>query len=65
MNKTLLILLLLISGGYNALAQPGSNPGGGVKPGVPITGIEWVLGAGALIGARKMYKKHKRTSKDN
>jgi hypothetical protein len=66
MNKTLLILLLLISGSYRALAQPGSNPGGGVKPGVPITGLEWVLGAGALIGARKMYNKHKRSShKDN
>ncbi len=65
MNKILSILLFLLAGGYYAMAQPGSNPGGGVKPGVPITGIEWVLGAGALLGARKVYNKHKRSSKDN
>jgi hypothetical protein len=65
MNKTFLILLLLIIASSFAIAQPGSGPGGGVKPGVPITGIEWVLGAGALLGARKMYNKHKRSSKDN
>lgn len=45
-----------------------SQPGGGGSPGdndVPITGIEWVLGAGALLGARKMYNRRKRSSKDN
>lgn len=65
MNKILSILLFLLAGSYYAMSQPGSNPGGGVKPGVPITGIEWVLGAGALLGARKMYNRHKRSSKDN
>ena len=43
-------------------AQPGGNPGGGGKPGVPITGIEWVIGAGALLGARKLYNNKKRSS---
>lgn len=65
MNKTLSILLFLLANGYFGVAQPGSNPGGGGKPGVPISGIEWVLGAGALLGARKMYNKHKRSIKDN
>lgn len=35
-------------------AQPtGGGPGGGAPP-VPITGIEWLLVAGGLLGARKL-----------
>lgn len=60
------ITILFVCQGLALHAQPGGggSPGGGGPP-VPITGIEWVLGAGALIGARKMYNKHKRSSKDN
>lgn len=44
-------------------AQPGGggSPGGGGPP-VPISGIEWILGAGALLGAKKLYRNRKRTS---
>lgn len=58
-------LIVIFSGfcmiGY-VQAQPGSNPGGGGKPGVPITGVEWIVGAGALLGARKLYLNRKRSS---
>jgi len=58
--------LIVIFSGFCAIhylsAQPGGNPGGGGKPGVPITGIEWILGAGALLGARKLYTDRKRSS---
>ena len=37
------------------------DPGGGEDPGVPISGIEWLLAAGGILGARKVlqrFKKH-------
>ncbi len=36
-------------------AQPG-DPGGG-DPDAPISGIAWLLAAGALLGIRTVYKK--------
>ncbi len=43
-----------------AYSQPG-DPGGGGKPGVPITGIEYLIGLGGLFGARKIMKSLKKT----
>lgn len=39
-----------------ASAQPG-DPGGGVDPDVPITGIEWLLALGTAFGVRKLFQK--------
>lgn len=61
-----ILTTLFVCKGFDINAQPGGggSPGGDDQP-VPITGIELILGAGALLGARKMYNKHKRSSKDN
>lgn len=55
MNKYRLLIALLF---FCAplLAQPG-DPGG--DPDVPISGIEVLIGAGALLGVKKMYAKRK------
>jgi len=48
--------------GYFSLnAQPG-GPGGGGDPDnpVPITGIEYLIAAGAAFGAKKIYDKKKK-----
>lgn len=55
LRKTVLVICLLISG-YSVLAQPG-DPGG--DPDVPITGIELLIGAGAIFGARRAYNSFK------
>jgi len=41
------------------LAQPG-DPGGGDKPGIPISGIGILIAAGIFLGIRKLinYKKN-------
>lgn len=51
-----LFFFILIIGTIAAKAQPG-DPGGG-DPDVPITGIEYLIGAGALLGLRKFIKKN-------
>jgi hypothetical protein len=43
-------LMVMVPG----FSQPGSNPGGGVKPGVPISGIEILILIGGAVGARKI-----------
>ncbi len=48
--------LLLFS---NANAQPGPPPDPESNP-VPITGIEYLIAAGAAFGAKKVYDKRKR-----
>lgn len=50
-----LILLLVICNLVSLLviAQPG-DPGGG-NPTVPITGLEFLLGGGILLGLKKIY----------
>ena len=40
-------------------AQPGTDPNDGNPP-APITGIEYLIGGGALIAARYFYKKGKK-----
>lgn len=73
--RTLLILFLLFTGFYFVFGQPpGQPPGppsqgpGGSRPcplppcpPVPLTGIEFLIGAGALFGAKKLrdFKKSK------
>ena len=51
-----LILLLVIFNlvSFLVFSQPG-DPGGGGNPTVPITGIEFLLGGGILLGIRKIY----------
>jgi len=51
----LIILLVLIA--FPIFAQPG-DPGGDPDA-VPITGIEFLLGAGALWGAKRIYNRSK------
>ena len=43
------------------LAQPtGGGPGGGGDPDVPLGGIELLIAAGALFGAKKWFDKSKK-----
>ncbi len=51
-STLLLIIFCLVS--LITLAQPGGDPGGGGNPSVPITGIEFLLGGGMLLGIRKL-----------
>lgn len=63
--KSTLIFSFLFLGYFTLNAQPG---GGGSGPGlndpgsnpVPITGIEYLIAAGAAFGAKKIYDKKKK-----
>jgi hypothetical protein len=59
-NKHFLLVYFLLCGGHFAYTQPngGGGPGGG--PPAPISGIEYLLGAGALYGLKKMIGKQKK-----
>ena len=63
MFKIRIILLsniLVLASLTHLLAQPGTGPTGGGAPGsAPISGIEWLLLAGGLLGARKAFAKFK------
>jgi len=51
-------MLLLFSGiSQITFAQPGDPP-----PPVPISGIEWLLVAGGILGAKKVFQKFKKRS---
>jgi hypothetical protein len=53
------VLTTLLLVGIDGFSQPGGGgPGGGEDPDnpIPITGIEWLIAAGAGLGARKLYK---------
>ena len=56
---TLALLFVLVSIG--SIAQPGGGgPGGGGNPdAVPLGGIELLIAAGALLGAKKAFDKRK------
>lgn len=41
----------------DVFSQPGNPGGGGGPDGVPITGIEYLLGGGILYGIRSLLKK--------
>lgn len=54
----LAILFALLSIG--AFAQPGGGgPGGGGDPDVPLGGVEILIVAGALLGAKKAFDQRK------
>lgn len=40
--------------GYTQIGDPGEDPG------VPLTGIEWLLAAGGALGARRIYQRFKK-----
>lgn len=48
--------------GFSAYTQPGPDNPGGEDPEnpVPITGIEYLLAAGAALGFKKLYDKKKK-----
>lgn len=56
--STSLILFCLIVlpplSGYSQIGDPGEDPG------IPISGIEWLLAAGGILGAKKIYQKFKK-----
>lgn len=58
--NTLLILALFFMPAI-VMAQPG-DPGG--DPDVPITGIEFLLGGGALLGVRHLIGRLKSSRKE-
>ncbi len=47
---------------FMANGQPG-DPGGGGVPGVPITGIEYLIGLGGFLGVKKLVQSWKQRSK--
>ena len=58
LNKIILTLFFMFLA-MPGFCQPGSNPGGGTKPGVPITGIEILVAVGGLIGLKKIFDSRK------
>jgi hypothetical protein len=54
-NALFLLFFILLAGASTVVAQPG-DPGGG-DPDVPLTGIEFLVGAGAFLGIRKVIGK--------
>jgi hypothetical protein len=56
--RTLLILTLIIAS-FSVSAQP-TNPSGDPDNPVPITGIELLIGAGALLGSKKLLERKRK-----
>jgi hypothetical protein len=56
----LVVAFFALFGTGSLIAQPG-DPNGGGNPDnpVPITGIEYLIAAGAAFGAKKLYNKKK------
>lgn len=55
-----LIFLILLTSSVLVIAQPFPGPGGPPPPNpVPIGGIELLVTAGALLGARRMFTSRK------
>lgn len=59
---TILTLFLFCCGMcFTCYSQVVDDPGGGSDPdAVPISGIEWLLVAGGMLGARNIYKRFKK-----
>lgn len=57
-NERFLLLLILFFSTINLWAQPG-DPGGGGNP-TPITGLEILLAAGGLFGAKRLYSNRRK-----
>ena len=47
-------ILLFPVAGISQIGDPGEDPG------VPLTGIEWLLAAGGILGAKRLYQKFKK-----
>jgi hypothetical protein len=56
--KLLTLTVFLFLGASSVRAQPGPPPPPPDNP-VPITGIEYLIAAGAAFGAKKLYDKKK------
>lgn len=58
-KKTVVLFFVLLFWGMSvaSFAQPGDP---GTNPDVPVTGIEWLLVAGGIFGARKIYNRIKK-----
>ena len=55
------IVGLLIFTAVVAYAQPGGGgPCGGCDPDAPLTGLEYLLAAGGVYGAKKWFDKNKK-----
>ena len=54
-RTSLVLLCFILLAPIVGFAQIG-DPGGG-DPGVPISGIEWLLAAGGVLGARKILQR--------
>ena len=63
MRRFIVIIVLLLP--LLSIAQPGGGNPGGDPDKVPITGVEWLLLAGGLLGARKVYKNFKGHSENS
>jgi hypothetical protein len=57
--KSILISSFFIIGLSTLSAQPGPPPPADQDNPVPITGIEYLIAAGAAFGAKKLYDKKK------
>lgn len=57
LGKARVMLLLILLSGYSLFAQPG-GPGGDPDL-VPISGVEVLLGAGVLLGAKRFIAHRK------
>ena len=60
-KKILFIVVLYLPVSLAVKAQPPGNPGGDPDK-VPITGMEYLLVSGALLGGYKLLKKTPRKS---
>lgn len=54
-TRALIIILFLVFTTSPLWAQPPGDPGG--DPDVPITGIEWLLAAGAALGVKRFLNR--------
>jgi len=57
--KLIIVVAFLIGGLQTINAQPG-DPGTDPDNPVPITGIEYLIAAGAAFGAKKLYDRKKK-----
>lgn len=53
--RLIIVLFVLCLFGLNSYAQPEDPP----DPEVPISGIEYLLGAGAIYGLKKSFARRK------
>jgi hypothetical protein len=55
-GRLLILICVFMLTGLLAYSQPG-DPGGGGNPTVPITGVEFLLGGGALLGMKEIVRR--------